>query len=108
MTALADLLDRLDAAIATAVRSGEVGDARSLRLHVGGAGADLPTADRLLALGDAIFGCPRVREARSGSTVLCVWAHGQMATVSASPAPRMVVVLTVLGSGGALHLCEQA
>ena len=104
----AGLLGRLDAAVVQAVTSGEVGIARSLRFHVGGPAGDLPTPAHLLALGDAIFGCPRLREAQSGSALLCVWEGGQVATVSSSPAPRLVVVLTVLGSGGALHLSEQA
>lgn len=107
MTNLADFLGRLDAAIGKAVTSGQVGTARSLRLHVSGPGRDLPGPGQLLPLGDAIFGCPRVREAQSGDAMLCVWEGGQVATVSSAPALRTVVVLTVLGSAGALHLCEQ-
>jgi hypothetical protein len=104
---LADLLGRLDTAVAQAVTSGEVGTARSLRFHVGGPTGDLPSPEHLLALGDALFDCPRLRQAESGSALLCVWEGGQVATVSSSPAPRLVVILTLLGSGGALHLSEQ-
>ncbi len=108
MSGLAALLGRLDAVLVAAVTDGEVGVVRSLRLHVGGLAGDLPEPARLLALGDRLFACPRVREAELGSARLCVWEGGQVATVSASPAPRTVVVLTVLGSGGALHLCERS
>jgi hypothetical protein len=106
VSAVAGLFDRLEAALTAAVAAGEVGVARSLRLHVGGVAAGLPTPDRLLALGDRLFACPRQREMRAGDAVLCVWAEGQVATLSVAPAPRPVVVLTLLGSAGALHLRE--
>jgi hypothetical protein len=105
---LSGLLDRLGFAVVQAVRSGEVGIVRSLRLHVGGPDDDLPTPGRLLALGDAIFANPRAREAEAGGARLCVWEVGQIATVSSAPAPRAVVVLTVLGSEGALHFRDQS
>ena len=108
MSELAALLHRLDAAIGKAVVSGKIGIARSLRLHIGGPGTGLPDPGELLPLGDAIFGCPRAREVRSGSARLCVWEGGQVATISSAPAPRIIVVLAVFGSGGALHLCEQS
>lgn len=108
MSELAALLHRLEAAVGKAVASGEIGIVRSLRLHVGGPGNALPDPGELLSLGDAIFGCLRAREMQSGSARLCVWEGGQVATISSAPAPRIVVVLAVLGSGGALHLREQS
>lgn len=108
MSDLAYLLACLDTAVCKAVRAGEIGTARSLRLHVGGPGDDLPERGQLLRLGDAIFACPRVREAQSGRATLCLWQGGQVATVSSAPAPRTTIVLTLLGSEGALHLCKQS
>lgn len=108
MSDLAYLLARLDTAVCKAVRVGEVGIARSLRLHVGGPGDDLPEQDQLLRLGDAVFACPRIREAQSGRATICLWQGGQVATVSSALAPRLTIVLTLLGSEGALHLCEQS
>ena len=108
MRSVAGLLDRLGSAVVQAVTSGEVGIVRSLRLHVGGPDGDLPAPGRLLALGDAIFANPRAREAEVGGARLCVWEQGQIATVSSAPAPRPIVVLTVLGSEGALHFRDQS
>lgn len=108
MSGLAALIGRLDAVLVAAVTDGEVGVVRSLRLHVGGLAGDLPEPARLLALGDRLFACPRVREAESGSARLCVWEGGQVATVSAPPEPSTVRTTTVRGAGGALHLCERS
>lgn len=108
MSDLAYLLARLDTAVCKAVRAGEVGTARSLRLHVGGPDDDLPEQSQLLRLGDAVFACPRIRAAQSGRVTLCLWQGGQVATVSSAPAPHATIVLTLLGSEGALHLCEQS
>lgn len=108
MSGLAVLIDRLDAAVREAVRTGRIGVPRSLRLHVGGASDGLPPYERLLALGDAIFQCPRAREAQTAGAALCVWEQGQVATVSSAPAVRQLVVLAVLGSEGAIHLTEQS
>ena len=104
----ARLLAQLEAAVEQVVAANEIGVARSLRMHVGGPAFEPATTDRLLALGDRLFACPRVRWAQSGGATICLWEHGQIATVSAAPALRDVMVVTVLGSGGALHLREQA
>lgn len=108
MTSSAALFDRLERAVRRAVAADEIGAARSLRLHVGAPIAELPPMDALLSLGDAIFACGRTRLERaggtpSGNTVLCVWENGQVATISAFPSMRPLVVMTVLGSAGALH-----
>ncbi len=108
MTAAAALIDRLDRAVRQAVADGAIGAARSIRLHVGA--PDAPPASTLLSLGDAIFGAARVRTeaAASGNAdaILCVWADGQIGTVSTAISEPPVVVLTVLGPRGALHFEE--
>lgn len=107
MSELAALLERLEVAIGAAVRSGDIGTPRSLRLHVGGPADDLPSSAELLGIGDGLFGGARIREAQTEGATLCVWQGGQVATISRAPAPLLVVVLAVLGSSGALHLSEQ-
>ncbi|RYE09637.1 MAG: hypothetical protein EOP22_08215 [Hyphomicrobiales bacterium] len=106
MTQPAGLLDRLDAALVRATTAGEIGVPRSLRLHLGCPDEELPSLEQLLALGDTIFGCPRLRVSQSGNALLCLWEQGQVATVSIASSPGLVLILTVLGTGGALHLTE--
>lgn len=93
----------LDRAVRQAVSAGEIGAARSLRLHFGGPLHDLPELEPVLALADAIFGCGRVRVERSGHALLGVWTQGQVGTISLTPSQRPLMVLTVLGSVGSLH-----
>lgn len=103
MSEAAGLFVRLDHAVRQAAAAGEIGTARSLRLHVGAPSDDLPEIEAMLALADAIFGCGRGRIERSGDALLGMWEHGQVATISRAPSPRPLAVLTVLGSVGALH-----
>jgi hypothetical protein len=103
MSAAAGLFARLEDAIRRAVAAGEIGTARSLRLHVGAPADELPDAETLLGLGDALFMCGRTRLEQSSGAVLCVWEHGQVATMGYAPSTLPIVVLTVVGSDGALH-----
>lgn len=103
MSPAAGLLARLESAVMQAMAAGEIGTARSIRLHVGAPPGELPDAERLLGLGDAIFTCRRARLEQSSGALLCVWERGQIATIGYAPSPLPIVVLTVLGSNGALH-----
>jgi hypothetical protein len=107
VTAAAAPFSRLDGAVRRAVSAGEIGAARSIRLHVGAPADDRPDLEAMLGLGDSIFDCARVRVERVGEVsswaVLCAWEHGQIATVSSALSPRAILLLTVLGSAGALH-----
>jgi len=106
----ADLLARLDAAVRQAVAAGEIGTAKSIRLHVGASRP--PPVEPLLALGDAIFGCSPGRLERmsndKSASWLCVWEQGQIATVTIAPCHPPFVLLTVLGANGALHFQQRA
>lgn len=103
MSATAGLLTRLEGAVMRATAAGEIGTARSIRLHVGAPPDELPDAERLLGLCDAVFACRRARLEQVGGAFLCVWEQGQIATMGYAPSPLPIVVLTVLGSKGALH-----
>jgi hypothetical protein len=101
------LLGRLDRAVRQSVASGEIGAAKSMRLHIGAPVAQLPDIEALLALGDVLFASTRHRierlDGEKTQNVLCVWSEGQMATISLAPAMPPLIVLTVLGQRGALH-----
>jgi hypothetical protein len=99
----AALLARLDQAVRHAVSADEIGAVRSIRLHVGAPADDLPNIETMIALGDALFHCRRSRIQRSPHALLCVWEQGQIATISCAPSQRVLIVLTALGSTGALH-----
>ena len=107
MSGAASLLFRLDRAVRQAVAAGEVGTARSIRLHVGAPVTQQPDIEAMLALGDAIFACGRLRmEMLDGNgcrSALCVWEHGQIGTITAAVCEPPLMVLTVLGQRGALH-----
>lgn len=102
---------RLVHAVRQAVAAGEIGAAKSIRLHVGAPATRQPDIDALLALGDAIFACGRLRtetlDGDGGRAVLCVWKEGQIGTITSAACEPPLVVLTVLGEGGALHFQQQ-
>lgn len=107
MSGAASLLSRLDHAVRQAVAAGEISVAKSIRLHVGAPATRQPDIDALLALGDAIFACRQLRletlDGEGGRAVLCVWEEGQIGTITCAVCEPPLVVLTVLGQGGALH-----
>lgn len=108
MTEAADLLRRLGDAVRQAVATGEIGAAKSIRFHVGTPRGESPDPETMLALGDALFGCDRldVRHADGPDDArarLCVWEHGQIATITLAVSDPPLVLLTVLGPDGALH-----
>lgn len=107
MSDAADLLARLELAVRQAVAAGEIGAAKSIRLHVGAPATGDDPIDALLALGDAIFGCGRSRverlERADTHAVLCEWEQGQVGTITSAFSDPPLIVLTVLGQDGALH-----